>query len=205
MSVDEAFMLLFLGEAVLIFVGCALFRNSADGFLAHIIIVIPGMFVGAIVEERFVDDWLYPNMWPLLICTWLPGILLNISLVKEKIRSRKSERENKKLITAQNELRLRLLQRRKEVEIHLQALEMRTMSARVTAELLILVAICTENDSLFINEPATTAHLRKLAVNTIAEYADRKQLADIDCSLEKLESCKDIETIEFALSNLPNR
>lgn len=203
MSVDEAFVLLLFGETVIILVGCVLFGNIAAGFVAHMIIMLPGMIVGTIVEELFIDDWLYPNMWPLLICAWLPGILLNISLTKEKIHLRKSERENEKLITAKNKLLLRLLQRRKEVEAHLQAMEMRTISARASAEFLILVATCTEDDSLLLNESAITAHFRKLAVCTIAEYADRKQLADIGCSLEKLESCKDIEAIEFALSNLP--
>lgn len=209
MSVDEAFVLLFLGEAVIILVSWLLGNNNTAGFLAHflahIIIMLPGLIVGFIAEELFAGNWLHPNMWPMLICTWLPGILLNIALAKEKIHLIKTTRENEKLTTAKTKLLLRLLQRRKEVEIHLQALEMHTISARATTELLILVAICIEDNSLLMNESATTAHFRKLAVSTIAEYADRKQLADIDCSLEKLESCKDIEAIEFALSNLPKR
>lgn len=65
--------------------------------------------------------------------------------------------------------------------------------------------ICTEDDSLLMNESATIVHFRKLAVSAISEYADRKQLAEIDCSLKKLESCKDIGAIEFALSNRPKR
>lgn len=205
MSVDEAFVLLSFGELIIILVGCVLFDDAKDGFLAHIIIVTPGMIIGFIAEELFVDDGFRPNMWPLLICTWLPGILLNIALAKEKIHSRKIKRENEKLITAKNELLLHLRRRREEVETHLQALEMRTISARTTAELLILMAICTEDDPLLVNESATTAHFRKLAVSAIAKYADRKQLAEIDYSLKKLESCKDIEAIEFALSNLPKR
>lgn len=209
MSIDEAFVLLFLGEAVIIIVSWLLENNNTAGFLAHfsahIVIMIPGMIVGFIAEERFAGNWLHPNMWPMLICTWLPGILLNIALAKEKICRIKTTRENEKLTTAKNKLLLRLFQRRKEVEIHLQALEMHTISARATTELLILVAICTEDDSLLMNESATTVLFRELAVSAIAEYADRKQLADIDCLLEKLESCKDIEAIEFALSNLPKR
>lgn len=202
MGVDEAFVLLFFGEVAIILAGCALFNDIGAGFLAHIIIVIPGMIVGYIAEEFFVGDRFFPpNMWPFLICTWLPGILLNIALVKKKIRDRKETRESEKLAIVKNESLLRLFQKRKEIETHLQTVEVCTTSARITAELLNLMAICTENDPLFVNGFATTTHFRKLAVNTIAEYADRKQLADIDRQLEKWESCKDIEAIESVLNN----